>query len=120
MNYNQRILIGIFINLYKQGHSEISLVNKNMEKYVSKLEYIFSSFNIKESLFIKDPQSETYDEFQSFLIYYLYGNHLAGFNKYYKNEILKELDKYKELIELSSYVLSNDIKIQNIKIKKRN
>lgn len=124
-----KILIGVFINLHKLGNSEIPLDSNNN---VSKLDYIFRELNFKTGtdVFIKTPVDETYDEFRFFLINELYGNRLGEFNykydsltitcnEYRSNRILKGLEQYKELIDLCSYILLNDVEIQNIKIKKR-
>lgn len=127
-----KILIGVFINLHKLGNSEIPLNPNYLNDNVSKLDYIFRELNLKTEtdVFIKTPVDETYDEFRFFLINELYGNRLGEFNnkydsltitcnEYKTNKILKSLEQYKELIDLCSYILLNDVEIQNIKIKKR-
>lgn len=130
--YINKIIIGVFLNLHKSGNSEILLTSKDMNDYVSKLEHIFSNIGlINSDLFIKTPVEETYDEFKRFLINQLYGNRLAIFNEdynklticcneYVTNKILNELDEYHGVIELCSNVLLDNVKLQNIKIKKRN
>lgn len=120
--YIQGIFFAICCRMKKEGYNTISLKNEDLKEYVPKLKEIFSNYSYNSDIFCMTPVEETYDNFKNFIIECLYANYYGSFNQDYNSitieindykidKILKEQEKYQELINQGYLIMTDQIEL---------
>ena len=108
--YIKEIIKAIYLNLYQYGYKEISLKNKDINKYVESFKELFDKYELNTNdLFVKEPVQETYSKYKNYLLD-IFLNSDIGYigrdyetinincNSYYINKILEDNLPYQDLI----------------------
>ena len=105
----RELLRAIYLDVSLYGYKEISLKNKDIDRYIDELRKVFEENEIEsEDLFVKTPVLETYDKFKDYLITAFINLNIGYMNDKYDTIILN-LSNYEAMKMIEKLNNAKDI-----------